>query len=934
MLTVLWIQGLLVVSSGITIPRSEPLNQPNYNLGDWKDHPNCGRSGNEHKDPWFASIQVEPSQREERLCSAILVTQSHLLTSNCPSLASIRPDNDALWVDFENHGERIKVSFEPEAIFSTNASVFLLTLERPIPRNSPIVPICMRQQSFKDLESLGERTVVCQENGGLFKCQSSADCSFVTIDVGSNGQSLLGIHLPSSVEGCQEVNEGEESLLRPSEQMSELLSKIQPIEACPKASFCDGKITCSHDPSPRSKRVGRSQEITFPLATNMCPVYEMCSDRSDESEFQWVQLHMSIEQLSKECQTKEASFVDARIRDEIPTQSSSRPEKSPFRQALEANASGIDDYDSYDVDKPEIQDQVELDLTIDSTRRTSNKNGSLPEFAPEPDYDVLEKEAGDPCDVTPSNGAKCQFPFMYDGEVRHECVRDVSQFNHDDSMCPSEIDPNTQEGVKWVKCTESCPLEKYHAHHEIEKDLRYLEDGYPDHVRVYDIGTSVNGEPLWVINLSANLNNRSITETEQFQLRPRVKFIGNMHGNEPVGRELLIHLAKYLLKGHEQNDSETTNILEEINLSILPTMNPDGFSRGNESFCSGGTYEKGRLNEGRKDLNRNFPTWLDWRRSRNSRFDIEAGREKETLLLMDWIMKGYFHLSANFHDGAVLVNYPWDNYHGSEPPRGIYGTPDHDVFVSLAKSYSLNNRVMADPEKQCLQWGPFENGITNGADWYPVEGGMQDFNYMFAGTMEVLVEVSCCKYPPRKELLIHWNDNRRSLLAYTKQALKGIKGFVRDSASDEPIKEAKIAVKSDGETDFREFPARSDQHGAYRKILQKEGQYTAYAFIEARNQNRNGRFEIVAKSEEKTFKFDPSESEAQRIDFVIDSQRASTSRQKQSRRVSTSQNVFLGFNYPEEIQGTVPLDPPNRRRRQPNNVRTIPGTFRRRWTLS
>ena len=37
-------------------------------------------------------------------------------------------------------------------------------------------------------------------------------------------------------------------------------------------------------------------------------------------------------------------------------------------------------------------------------------------------------------------------------------------------------------------------------------------------------------------------------------MRPMVKLVANMHGNEPVGRELIVHLAKYLLKFSRAGD--------------------------------------------------------------------------------------------------------------------------------------------------------------------------------------------------------------------------------------------------------------------------------------------------------------------------------------------------------------------------------------------
>jgi hypothetical protein len=38
---------------------------------------------------------------------------------------------------------------------------------------------------------------------------------------------------------------------------------------------------------------------------------------------------------------------------------------------------------------------------------------------------------------------------------------------------------------------------------------------------------------------------------------------------------------------------------------------------------------------------------------------------------------------------------------------------------------------------------------------------MQDYSYIRHGTMEVTLEVSCCKHPPATEIQRHWMDNQR-----------------------------------------------------------------------------------------------------------------------------------------------------------------------------
>ncbi|NXT71185.1 CBPM Carboxypeptidase, partial [Chaetops frenatus] len=100
--------------------------------------------------------------------------------------------------------------------------------------------------------------------------------------------------------------------------------------------------------------------------------------------------------------------------------------------------------------------------------------------------------------------------------------------------------------------------------------------------------------------------------------------------------------------------------------------------------------------------------------------------------------------------------------------KGYSRSPDDDVFIHLAKTYSSNHASMYKGT-ECDNRQTFPEGITNGYSWYQLEGGMQDYNYVWGQCFEITLELSCCKYPPADQLEKFWRDNKVALIEYIKQ---------------------------------------------------------------------------------------------------------------------------------------------------------------------
>jgi PKD repeat protein len=315
----------------------------------------------------------------------------------------------------------------------------------------------------------------------------------------------------------------------------------------------------------------------------------------------------------------------------------------------------------------------------------------------------------------------------------------------------------------------SLTLSAYPTYTEYVALMQGFAADYPSLCRLQNIGSSTEGRGLYVLKITDNPDVR--------EYEPQFLYTSTMHGDETTGYILMLYLIDHLLSNYG-TDAEVTDMVNSMEIWINPLANPDGTYAAGNTNVNGATRENGNG----VDLNRNYPDPQDGPHPDGNAY------QPETMAWMAFADSMDFVMSANFHGGAEVFNYPWDTEATDNADRTWWVNKGNE-YVDEVHTISGNN-YMVDYSP-----GFDANGVTNGYTWYEVNGGRQDYMNTYEHCREVTIELSATKLIPPSQFQNHWNYNKQALLNYMKETYIGVHGIVTDACSGQGVK-AKVFVNN------------------------------------------------------------------------------------------------------------------------------------------
>ncbi|KAI5933447.1 adipocyte enhancer-binding protein 1 isoform X4 [Manis javanica] len=365
---------------------------------------------------------------------------------------------------------------------------------------------------------------------------------------------------------------------------------------------------------------------------------------------------------------------------------------------------------------------------------------------------------------------------------------------------------------------------RHHSHKDMRQLMKVVNAECPTITRTYSLGKSSRGLKIYAMEISDNPGDHELGE-------PEFRYTAGIHGNEVLGRELLLQLMQYLCHEYRDGNPRVRSLVHDTRIHLVPSLNPDGYEVASQMGSEFGNWALGLWTEEGFDIYEDFPDlnsvlwgaeerkWVPYRVPNNNLpiperyLSPDATVSTEVRAIITWMEKHPFVLGANLNGGERLVSYPYDMARTPSQEQLLAAamaaargededevseaqeTPDHAIFRWLAISFASAHLTMTEPYRGGCQAQDYTNGmgIINGAKWKPRSGTMNDFSYLHTNCLELSIYLGCDKFPHESELPREWENNKEALLTFMEQVHRGIKGVVTDEQGI-PIANATISV--------------------------------------------------------------------------------------------------------------------------------------------
>lgn len=282
---------------------------------------------------------------------------------------------------------------------------------------------------------------------------------------------------------------------------------------------------------------------------------------------------------------------------------------------------------------------------------------------------------------------------------------------------------------------------KHHSYTEMVALMKSVNEECPNITHIYSLGRSSKGVEIMAMVISGNPTEHEIGE-------PEFRFTAGLHGNEAVGREMILLLMQYLCKEYKDRNPRAQQLVEGIRIHLVPSLNPDGHERAFEVGSELSGWTTGHFTEDGVDIFQNFPdlNGILWDAEDKGmvpkltpnhhvpipdHYETNSSIAVETRAIISWMKSYPFVLGANLQGGEKVVAYPYDSLRLNKPAESQKPhsrkkrqyTYDEDGFDGSEWSQGYREepeedwrgRGYAEPEEERREHG-YDNGYNHGYD--------------------------------------------------------------------------------------------------------------------------------------------------------------------------------------------------------------------------